>query len=191
MHKLMLLSTSLALFALVATGCESNLPVDANEKEMVLRAADLVPFGYGLEGTEKYESFTKTRYFDGSQEVRYEFETPEAEEEHVLYLNVTMTIERSLSDALVSQGAERVGMTYGLQAGGIRQREIKDFYKYGDSSSFYVLEKDGRPIGNLFSVRDGKRIYTLVMSGFYFDDSATWKELVEGKLRKFSNYKPG
>jgi len=183
--------TSLALFVFVAAGCESNLPVDAHEKSMALRAADLAPYGYGLPATEKYETFEKTRFFDGSQEVRYEFESPESEQEHVLYLNVTMTIEKSYSDAMVSQGAERIGMTYGLKSSGITQREIKDFYKYGDSSSFYVLEKNGKPIGNLYSMRDGKRIYTLVMSGYYFEEPATWKELVEEKLKKFSAYKPG
>ena len=191
MRTLSLSMTSLALFVFVAAGCESNLPVDAHEKSMALRAADLAPYGYGLPATEKYETFEKTRFFDGSQEVRYEFESPESEQEHVLYLNVTMTIEKSYSDAMVSQGAERIGMTYGLKSSGITQREIKDFYKYGDSSSFYVLEKNGKPIGNLYSMRDGKRIYTLVMSGYYFEEPATWKELVEEKLKKFSAYKPG
>jgi hypothetical protein len=190
MRKLTLLYASLACCALAA-GCESNLPVDAADKAILLRAADLVPYGYGMVDLEKYETFTKTRYFDGSREIQYEFETPESEQEHVLYMNVTVTIEQKQSDAWISQGAEGVGMKYGLKAGGIEQKEIKDFYKYGDASSFYVLEKDGRPIGNLFTVRDGKRLYTLVMSGLYFDDAATWKELIEEKLRKFSAYTPG
>jgi hypothetical protein len=54
-----------------------------------------------------------------------------------------------------------------------------------------VLEKVGRPIGNLYSMRDGKRIHTLVMSDFYFEDPAARKELAEERLRKFSTYKPG
>ena len=172
-------------------GCERNLPVEATEKEMVLRAGDLVDYGYGMEKTEQFEKFGKTRFFDGSSEISYEFETPDSEEDHALYVNVTITFEKNTSDAWVSQGAEKVGMKYGLKAAGIEAREIKDFYKFGDTSEFYLLEKDGNPIGNMFFARQGKRIYTLVMSGMYFNDAATWKELIEGKLTRFAAHAPG
>lgn len=187
-----LLSAAAGLLALgCLAGCESGLPVEPAEKTLVLRAGDLVAFGYGLEETEPYETFSKTRYFDGSHEITYEFETPETEDEHVLYLNVTMTFEKKTSDALVSHGAEKTGITAGLRVAGIKSREIEGFYKYGDSSTFYVLEKDGTPVGNVFSARDGKKIYLVVLTGMYFDDPAEWRALVEEKLRKFSAYTPG
>jgi hypothetical protein len=172
------------------SGCERGLPVEAAEKEMVLRAGDLVEYGYGMEQTEQFEKFAKTRFFDGSSEITYEFETPDSEEEHPLYLNVTMTFEKKTSDARLSQGAEKVGMKYGLKAAGIEAREIKGFYKFGDTSEFYLLEKDGNPVGNMFFARQGKRIYTLVVSGMYFDDAATWKELIEEKLTRFAAHGP-
>jgi hypothetical protein len=190
MNKLLSAVAGLAACALLA-GCESGLPVEAQEKTLVLRAGDLVPFGYGLEQTEQFETFSKTRFFDGSKEIIYEFETPDSEEENPLYLSVTMTFEKKSSDALVSHGAEKTGATAGLRIAGIKSREIENFYEYGDSSAFYVLEMDGRPVGNLFSVRDGKKIYLVIMTGMYFDDAATWKELVEDKLKKFSAYEPG
>ena len=117
-------------------------------------------------------------------------QTPDSEEEHVLYLNVTITFEKNTSDARVSQGAEKVGMKYGLKAAGIEARELKDFYRFGDTSEFYLLEKDGNPVGNLFFARQGKRIYTLVMSGMYFNDAATWKDLIEEKLTRFAAHAP-
>ncbi len=190
MYKLLTVAAGLAAFACV-TGCESGLPVEANEKTLVLRAGDLVPYGYGLEETGQFEKFSKTRYFDGSQEITYEFETPETEEDDPLYLNVTMTFEKKTSDALVSHGAEKTGASAGLRIAGIKSREIENFYDYGDSSEFYVLEMEGRPVGNMFSVRDGKKIYLVIMTGMYFDDAAVWKELVEDKLKKFSGYEPG
>ena len=180
----------LLVAALGLPGCERNLPVGAAEKEVVLRAGDLIPFGYGLEKTEQYEKFTRIKYFDGSHELTYEYETPESEKENALYMNVTVSVEKSTSDAWTSKGAGEIGMQFGLKAGGVERREIKDFYKYGDTSSFFVLEKNGHPIGNLFSVREGKRVYVLIMSGMYFDDPDAWKELMEERLRKFSAYEP-
>jgi hypothetical protein len=181
---------ALLVAALGFSGCENDLPVGAAEKAVVLRAGDLIPYGYGLEKTEQYEKFTHIRYFDGSHELTYEYETPESEKEHALYMNVSVSVEKSTADAWSSKGTEEVAMTFGLKANGVEQREIKDFYKYGDTSSFYILEKDGNPIGNLFTVRDGKRVYVLVLSGMYFKDAAAWKELMEERLRKFSAYEP-
>jgi hypothetical protein len=172
------------------SGCERNLPVGAADKEVILRAGDLIPFGYGLEKTEQFEKFTRTKYFDGSHELTYEYETPDSEEENALYMNVTVTVEKTTSDAWTSKGAGEIGMKFGLKASGVEQREIKDFYRYGDTSSFFILEKDGHPIGNMFSVREGKRVYVVILSGMYFDDAAAWKELMEERLRKFSAYAP-
>lgn len=180
----------LILAATVLGGCERNLPVDEQDKAVVLRAADLIPFGYGLEKTEPYEKFTKTKYLDGSHELAYEFETPDSEEENALYMNVTISVEKSNSDAWATHGAQDIGLGVGLKSSGITKREVKDFYKYGDSSTFYVLEKDGHPIGNAFTVRHGKRVYMLLLSGMYFDDAASWKELIEEKLKTFSEYAP-
>ena len=184
------LAPVLVLAATVLGGCERNLPVDDKDRAVVLRAADLIPFGYGLEKTEPYETFTKTRYLDGSHELTYEFETPDSEEENALYMNVTISVEKSTSDAWATHGAQDIGLGVGLKTNGITKREVKDFYKYGDSSTFYVLEKDGHPIGNAFTVRHGKRVYMLVLSGMYFDDAASWKELIEEKLETFSEYAP-
>src|SRR3954471_7798938 len=137
----------LILAAAVLGGCERNLPVDDRDRAVVLRAADLIPFGFGLEKTEPYEKFTKTRYLDGSHELAYEFETPDAEEENALYMNVTLSVEKNAADAWTTQGAQEIGLGVGLKSSGLTKRELKDFYKYGDSSTFYVLERDGHPVG--------------------------------------------
>src|SRR3954469_8938614 len=134
----------LVLSAVVLGGCERNLPVDDRDRAVVLRAADLIPFGFGLEKTEPYETFTKTRYIDGSYELAYEFETPDSEEENALYMNVTLSVEKSPADAWTTLGAQDIGLGVGLKSNGLTRREIRNFYEYGDSSSFYVLERDGQ-----------------------------------------------
>jgi hypothetical protein len=178
------------LFVAFAAACQRGLPVEEPDKAVMLRAADLVPFGYGLTDTQRFETFDKSRYFDGSWEITYEYETPESETEHSMYLNATVGLERTGADAIVSYGALKTAMKYGLKANGVEATERPKFYTYGDASEFYVLEKDGNPIGNLFAVRHGSRVYLLLVSGMYFDDAEVWKEVMHEKLVKFSAYNP-
>jgi len=188
----LLRAVQLLCVSIVCTAClsEIKLPVEESEKLMLLRAGDLAPYGYELEGIERYESFTKTRLSDGSYELEYEFETPDSEEEHPLFLYVIVTVEKNDLDAVLSHGAERFGAMHGLRKGGIKEREVKNFYRYGDVSSFHVLEMDGQPVGNLFSARKGRRIYTLMITGMSFDDPQVWRELLQARLRQFSTYSP-
>jgi hypothetical protein len=181
-------AVALACFALCLASCERALPVEEGEKAMLLRAADLVPFGYGLADTRKFETFTKTRYFDGTNDITYEHETPDSEEDHPLYLNVTVSFERKAADAIVSRGAEKLAIKYSLKANGIEMRELPDFYPFGDASEFFLLEKDGTPVGSYFVVRQGARAYVVMMTGMYFDDAGEWKNLIAEKLEKFSTY---
>jgi hypothetical protein len=186
----LLLIAILVLSGLLATGCMSESSIDDKEKALLLRARDLAEYGYLLENPERYESFTKTRYPDGSSEINYEFNTPDTEDKYPMYLSVTISLETKSSDAMITQGVESLATTFGLKGGGVTQREIKNFYSYGDSSSFYVLEIKGEPVGNMFTVRDKKKVYTLLVTGKYFDDPEVWGELMGPKLRLFSAYKP-
>ncbi len=181
-----LLSAAAIGCALSLSACESGAPVEEREKAMLLRAQDLVPFGYGLADTQKYETFNKTRYFDGSMDIVYEHETPDSEQDHSLYLNVTVSFERQASDAVVSSGAQKMAFKYALKSKGIEMREVPNFYAFGDSSDFYVLENEGKPLGNHFSGRKGARVYTVVMTGMYFEDADEWRSLIAEKLEKFS-----
>jgi hypothetical protein len=52
-----------------------------------------------------------------------------------------------------------------------------------------VLKKDGNNVGNYFTVLEGGKIFSLLVSGVYIDDVETWRELVEPKLNVFSSYK--
>jgi hypothetical protein len=169
--------------------CQRPLTVTDADKALLVHIRELEPYGYVFENPSKYEKYLKSRDFDGTLELEYEFDAPESEDNSI-YLNAVVTISRSRSNATVSQGAEKIGLLYGLKLKGVVQEERKDFYRYGDASSFFVLKKDGLPIGNYFTVREGTKTYSLVVAGVYFDDPELWKELVESKLKKFSAYKP-
>ena len=176
--------------SLCIQGCERKLPVVDADKAILLRVQELVPYGYKFSPIEKFETFQKRKIIDGSYELEYEFETPDGEKRNALYLYVLATVNKKRSDAQVSQATEKLALLKGLNAKGIQEEEIPNFYSYGDSSSFYVLKKNGVPVGNYFTLREGPKNYTLLLTGMYFDDPEVWKELMEPKLKQFSVYKP-
>jgi hypothetical protein len=174
---------------LFALGCERKLTVQESDKAPLLRVGDLVPYGFNFENIERYETFTKTKSIEGSYDIDYEFDVPDTEDKR-LFLHVTVSVARKKSDARINEGAESIALRYALKAKGIEEEEIPNFYRYGDASSFYLLKKEGKSVGNYFTVREGNKTYSLIMSGMYFDDPALWKELIEPKLKLFSAYKP-
>lgn len=184
------IQTLLILLSLLFVQCQRSMPVGPADKTLLLQATDLVPYGYGFQHIAKHETFKKTRDFDGTVEVEYEFETPDSEHEHALYLNVVITVSRKTNDARVSQGAENIGIMTGLKLQGMVHEEKAGFYTYGDSSRFFILKKDGKSVGNYFSAREGAKTYTILLAGMYIEDASIWKELVEPKLQAFSRYKP-
>ena len=190
MTKQVLLLTFLVSVLLGSQGCERKLPFQEADKALLLRAQELRDYGYEFNSTEKFESFTRTKAIDGSYEIEYEFQTPEGERENPLFLYVLVVVGKQKVDAQISQGAEKLVLLYGLKAEGITEEEIPNFYRYGDSSSFYLLKKEGNPVGNYFTVREGAKTYSIIISGFYFDDPEVWKEIMEPKLKHFSVYKP-
>ena len=190
MHSRAFSTSLLILSSLFFVQCQRPLVVGDADKALLLQATALVPYGYGFQRIPQHETFKKTRDFDGTIEVEYEFETPDSEKDHPLYMTVVVTVSRRKSDARVEQGAEKIGILAGLKLQGMTQEEKVDFYKYGDSSSFFILKKDGMPVGNYFTVREGTKTYTILLAGMYIDDPEVWKELVEPKLKAFSTYKP-
>jgi hypothetical protein len=141
-----------------------------------------------MENPGRFETFTRARLLDGSQELVYEYETPDSEVDHAMYLNVTARFERKVSDAVVAAGAERMTIKLAFKASGI-EREIETFYPRGDASEFHVLEKDGKPIGSHFITRTGKSVCRILMSGMYFDDAEQWESLVKEKMDRFETDK--
>lgn len=169
------------------SACGRSLSVDEADKAVFLRVQDLVRYGYKFKDIEVHESFKKQKMLNGATELAYEFKTPEGEQQP-LYINIRATVASKQIDASFKQGAETSGLYYGLMKGGMKQQELKDFYHYGDASSFYLLTKEGNPVGNYFTMRQGKKTYLLIVFGLYFDDPQLWKDLIEPKLTQFSTY---
>lgn len=179
----------LALFLIIGIlGLGACRPAEVlpGDRDLFVRADDLSEYGIEVRNTERHENFEKTRYFDGSVEIDYEFEPPESTD--TIYMSETIRFEPKQADARIGRAAEDTGISLGLKIYGVEKEEIPNFYNYGDSSRFYALKKDGRNVGNYFTVIDGKKVFSLFVVGVYFDDPATWKGLVEPKLKLLSAY---
>ncbi|HEV3469775.1 MAG TPA: hypothetical protein VG148_10675 [Pyrinomonadaceae bacterium] len=188
-RRALLLPLPLAL-ALCAAAC-MRAAVSDGEREVLLRARDLAAYGFEFPEASRYESFNKTVYFDGSYDLIYEFEPPDdAAADSALYMNVTVTFEKSAQEARLVQGIEKFSLNAGMGLEGLKVEERKDFFRYGDASSFHVLTREGAPVGNYFVTREGAKVYSVLIAGFYFDDPEQWAELVTPRLQKFSALKP-
>ena len=178
----------LLLFALAlcAGGC-ARAEMSEAEKEIILRAQDIAPYGFEFGDASRHETFSKTVYFDRSYELEYEFQTPENSGLDPLYLNVSVSFEPSVRDARMTQGATKLGLSAGTYFERMKMEEKQGFFKYGDESAYYLLlSKSGAPGGSYFVTREGSKVYSLIVAGAVFDDPQAWAELVLPKLQKFS-----
>jgi hypothetical protein len=98
-------------------------------------------------------------------------------------------VARNESDAALSEGAEKIGLLIGLRAGGVEEREVR-MQPGDDRSRLRVLVKGGKPLGNVFTAREGRKTYVLMLAGLYFEDAEDWKKLSEPKLQQLAGYSP-
>lgn len=168
-------------------GCGSQEPVSDADKSVFLRATELASYGLKYENAERYETFSKTRQFDGAYQLTYEFETPEGE--RPLYIYTSVSVARNVSDAAVAEGAEKIGMLIGLRSAGVEEKDVS-LEPGKERRRLKLLLKGGKPLGNLFTARNGRKTYILVVAGLYFDDAQAWEKLVEPKLRQLAGYSP-
>lgn len=177
-----------ALFIVCLAGCGTEEPLSEADKSLFLRPTDLVRYGFQYDDPASYEKFSKSRQIDGAYQLKYEFQPGKSERRRV-FIYASVSVARSESDAALNEGAEAVGMVIGLKASGVEERELQ--MKSGnDQSKLRLLVKGDKPLGNIFTLRDGRKTYFLVMTGLYFDDPEDWKKLVAPKLEQLAGYSP-
>jgi hypothetical protein len=176
-----------ALFLLATPGCFSEEPLSEADKSLFLRAGELARYGFKYQNADGHEKFSKIRQLGGAYQLTYEFQAP-AGERPPLYIYANVFVAANASDALMSSGAENIGLLIGLKASGIEEREVS--LPGDEQGKLSVLVKGGKPLGNVYTVRDGRKTYALVLAGLYFEDPADWKELLGPKLQQLAGYSP-
>jgi hypothetical protein len=171
-----------ALF-LVLAGCASQ-QVQQADKTNIVRATDLVDYGYNFKPISKHETFNKTVYYDGAYDIEYTFETPDSEQNFPLYMTVTAGLHASNKDAITSQGMEKFGGNIGAKLNELTYKPVKGANTYGGTGSLQIIMHQGQPVGNEYRCRKGKRTYSVTMTGSnYFDTAADWDEFAGKKIK--------
>ena len=177
-----------ALLLVCLAGCGREEPLSEVDKSLFLRPADLARYGFQYDDPASYEKFSKSRQIDGAWQLKYEFQ-PDKSERRRVFIYASVSVAKNESDAALNEGAEAVGMLIGLKASGVEDREVR--MKPGnEQSKLRLLVKGDKPLGNVFTTRDGRKTYFIVMTGLYFDDAEDWKKLFAPKLEQLASYSP-
>ncbi len=178
----------LVLAAALLAGCTESR-VRVADRPLLVTKQDLAGFGIDPDTLQGQETFRRNRYFDGSLEVEYAFETPDDASE-TFSIHSIAGFENSVADAIDSYRLLRGGIGVGTQIGGVSLREVPDFYRWGDESYCAVVPGRAGPAGNVFITRQGKKTFLVAIVGLYFDDSKAWDVLVRPKLEYLGGYTP-
>lgn len=171
---------------------EIEEPVTAGDRGLVITAERLAHFVPTLQPDPSRGNVRKVRHLDGSRELTYEYEAAEGDEKP-LYVNHEIGVERSAEDARYAYGGLGIGTNIGLRLGGtgnLRQVERNELWRWGDDSRCVVLVNGDARVGNLFMARKGRRYFSLMIVGVYFEDRQAIQELLGPMLQRLDSYEP-
>ena len=174
-----------ALFNLTGT----NVALAAGERELVVDISHLKGWMEGYTPDPSGETLQKTRYIDDSFEIEYVYDLPQDDE--APYLSYSVTFEPSPSDANTTYVSLWGGTKVAFYVFGEVQVEVQEkneLFRWGDESRFGLLLADGRPFGNVFVAKKGKRVVYLLVSGIYFDDSESFSGFLTPYLEKLDAF---
>jgi hypothetical protein len=169
---------------------EVEQPLEEADRSLVITAEDIVARAPEMKADPERGRLRKVRFLDGSRELSYEYESPD-EAESTLYLSYIAGVEPTANDAHLVYISEGASFKLGLQIGAEGDMKLVDrneLWRWGDESRCAVITNDGHAVGNLFMGRQGRRRFTLVIIGVYFDDDAAIADLLEPMLRELESY---
>ena len=160
-------------------------PLTASDKKMLVTAASLVPFGFGSDHAEG-ERFTSVPQM-GNRFLQYEYASardPNAKS----YLFITSLLQTSSMELGAKQTFRMQKLTYPATisvSGGGKVTEAPELLTIGDDRYAAVLKnREGKPVGNIFLVRDGRAVHTSMIVGVVFNRAEDVTKLLEPVLHE-------
>ena len=152
------------LFYFGSRGLSSRPPTDA-EKRLILSAASFEEFGQKLQ--PKCQKYTSKLNLDGTREVEFDYDCGEGAP---MFLTSGAEIGRNERDSRESFVLAISAYKTGLLIGGGSLEPRHELLTLGDQHYAAQIRKGTNIIGNVFVVRQGRVLHTLVMTGLYFED---------------------
>lgn len=170
---------------MMVCSCKTIDNIDSSKYPMITTAKELSEYyDLLLDTTGRHETSKITKYFDGSVDLEYTYDFLETEEYDPLFYSVTIDKERTVSDALqtyvISKGAVKLVMNSGVQG----STKIESLDLPGDDNFYALRTYNGEPNGIYFTMRQGKVVYTIIMSGLYSEDHGLLLDLILPKIEK-------
>lgn len=88
----------------------------------------------------------------------------------------------------MEHSAVKIGME--MAEGEITFEENNDLFRWGSTSRCYLIRSGGFPAGNFFIGLSGKRLYSFLATGVYFDEPGTLREFLGPYLDRYRTYSP-
>jgi hypothetical protein len=146
-----------------------------DERQLVITAASLGRLGVELD--PKAEKLTSKRSLDGAREIECEYEKDE------VFFVSNAEIHRRARDAkesfTLTIGAWKTGLALGTDA---NLEEAQTLLAGGDDRYAGYIKNSGEIVGNVFIVRNGRVLHTLLITGHYLDDPDDVRVLIEPLL---------
>ncbi len=132
------------------------------------------------------ESFTSERTFDGTRTIDYSYSNSEGSPDGTrLYVSSTAQVFSQSLSTMQMFRVQQIAMKGGLSfAGDTSTIPAPGLLDLGDDHYAAVLKskKTGQIVGNLFMVRQGRAMLTVVVIGMTFDDAESVRELLSPAL---------
>lgn len=161
-----------------------NKNIDPNDYPFLLLAKDLQMYDIKLDLSGKAEKAHLKKWINGSYEIKYEYDRRDSDDYDPLFFSVKLEIERNVDRAKKVYGDGLLVVTKVSEVSGMPCREIRDAVTWGDESYYALREKDGKPVGMIFTSRLQNRVYTIIMAGLYSSDHSLLTDLILPRLEQ-------
>jgi hypothetical protein len=158
-------------------------PIDPKDYPFSLLAEDLLVYGLKLDLSGSAEKAHSKKWINGSYDIKYEYDRRDSEDFHPLFFSVKLEVDKSIKKAKKTYKEGIAVMTKASSIAGMPCREIVGQIEWGDESYYAIREKEGTPVGLIFSTRYKNKVYTLIMAGLYSSDHSLISDIVIPKLQ--------
>ena len=177
---------SVIVLGVSVVGCSSS-EVQDDEKKLLVTVRDLEAYGVVVADPTEGETFLSKRNLDGSTEIEYEYDS-EKDPTNTDNLWVKSEAEIHKTAELANTAfddritAYKIGGFLGSSE--VRISEDPDLFTWGDENYSAYFEKNGIKLGNIIVVRKGNTVFSLLITGLYFDDPQLLYDLLGPKLNE-------
>jgi len=148
-------------------------PPSADERKLVVTPEKLAEFGVTL--NPKCDSLTMMGTF-GTKQIQYErdCDTPDVYAQSMAQVNPTKLEARQSFTLLVAtmKGGLR------LTGGKLNVEPHPELLTFGEQRYAAIIKHGDDPRGNLFVIRQGRVVHSIIITGIYFDEPDAVRELL-------------